>query len=99
MKLAVIGLGYVGLPLAVAFAKQKIIVYGIDKDGKKIKALKKKKSYIGDVSEEDVREVINSGYLYATNDYSELANSNAVIICVPTPLRKSREPDISPLMH
>ena len=95
MKLAVIGLGYVGLPLAVAFGKQKVVVYGIDLDKKKVKMLKNGKSYVGDVLDKDVKKLIDSDYLNPTSEYSKLKDADAVIICVPTPLRKSREPDIS----
>jgi len=95
MKIAVIGLGYVGLPLAVAFGKQKVSVGGIDLDKRKIKALKNGKSYIGDVRDEDIKALIKSGCLNPTDDYSVIKDSDAVIICVPTPLRKSREPDVS----
>ena len=95
MKLAVIGLGYVGLPLAVAFGKQKVVVYGIDLDKKKVKMLKNGKSYVGDVLDKDVKKLIDSNYLNPTSEYSKLKDADAVIICVPTPLRKSREPDIS----
>jgi len=95
MKLAVIGLGYVGLPLAVSFGKQKVAVYGIDVDKDKVKMLKNGKSYVGDVSNKDIKGLVGSGYLNPTSNYSILKDADVVIICVPTPLRKSREPDIS----
>lgn len=95
MKIAIIGLGYVGLPLAVAFGKQKVVVYGIDLDKKKVEMLKNGKSYVGDVLDKDVKKLIDSSHLNPTSEYSKLKDVDAVIICVPTPLRKSREPDIS----
>ena len=95
MKLVVVGLGYVGLPLAVAFGKQKVVVNGVDVDKKKVKMLKNGKSYVGDVSDKDIKELIDSGYLNPTSNYSKLKGVDVVIICVPTPLSKSREPDIS----
>lgn len=94
-KLAVIGLGYVGLPLAVEFAKANLSVIGIDIDKKKIDSLRLKKSYIQDVSSEDVRDLVRRGLLNATSDYSKLKDCDGVIVCVPTPLGKTREPDIS----
>lgn len=95
MKLAIIGLGYVGLPLAVSFGKQKVVVNGIDLDRKKVKMLKNGKSYVGDVSNKDIKELVDFGYLNPMSNYLKLKDADAVIICVPTPLRKSREPDIS----
>lgn len=94
-RVAVIGLGYVGLPLAVEFAKKGFQVIGIDIDKMKITALRLKKSYIQDVPTRDVEEITNKHRFVATLDYSQLKNSDAVIVCVPTPLGKTREPDIS----
>ncbi|MBU2540955.1 MAG: nucleotide sugar dehydrogenase [Candidatus Omnitrophica bacterium] len=94
-KLAVIGLGYVGLPLAVEFAKRGYSVLGIDVDNKKITQLCSKKSYIQDVSSRDIIEIVNRGRFKATTDFTQLKNQDGVIICVPTPLSKTREPDIS----
>ncbi len=94
-KIGVIGLGYVGLPLAVEFAKKGFKVYGIDVSKKRVSDLKKGSSYILDVSSRDLREVVKNGNLTATCDFSVLKKLDAVIICVPTPLRKTREPDIS----
>ncbi|RKY37260.1 MAG: UDP-N-acetyl-D-glucosamine dehydrogenase, partial [Candidatus Omnitrophota bacterium] len=92
---AVIGLGYVGLPLAVEYAKAGFKVIGIDLDDNKIKAISNQKSYIADVSQKDLSEVVGSGNLKATTDYSILKAVDTINICVPTPLRKSRDPDIS----
>ncbi|MCP4650130.1 MAG: nucleotide sugar dehydrogenase [PVC group bacterium] len=95
IKCAVIGLGYVGLPLAVEFAKAGYEVIGIDLDEKKVKAINKKKSYIEDVKESDVKEMVASGRLRATSGYEILKKVDTINICVPTPLRKTRDPDIS----
>ncbi|OGP35334.1 MAG: UDP-N-acetyl-D-glucosamine dehydrogenase [Deltaproteobacteria bacterium GWC2_65_14] len=92
---AVVGLGYVGLPLAVEFAEAGIPVIGIDSDGAKIRAIRAGKSYIGDVSSESLRAVVEAGRLRATSDYSALAEADTVNICVPTPLRKTKDPDLS----
>jgi UDP-N-acetyl-D-glucosamine dehydrogenase len=93
--LSVIGLGYVGLPLAVEMAKAGIRVYGIDVDPAKVKAVNAGKSYVQDVSAKDLASVVRSGRLTATLDYGVLRRSDIVDICVPTPLRKTRDPDIS----
>jgi UDP-N-acetyl-D-glucosamine dehydrogenase len=92
---AVIGLGYVGLPLAMEIAAAGFKVIGIDLDQGKIAALKTGKSYIGDVSEELVAQNLKSGKFLPTYDFGALAGADTVSICVPTPLSKSRDPDIS----
>jgi len=91
--ISIIGLGYVGLPLAIAFAEKGIEVVGIDKDSEKIDMLKQGRSYIEDVSSKDVKE--NLVYFYPTTDFSSLSSVDNVIICVPTPLSKSKDPDVS----
>ena len=92
---AVIGLGYVGLPLAMEVAKAGFNVIGIDVDQNKINALKQSKSYILDVPESTLTTQIKSGKFTATADFSALAQADTVSICVPTPLSKSRDPDVS----
>jgi len=92
----IIGLGYVGLPLAVAFAQEGCDVIGVDVDPRKIEAIEAGESYIEDVSPELLREV--SGRIHATTRYARLAKADAVVICVPTPLTRNREPDLGPLM-
>jgi len=94
-RIGVIGLGYVGLPLAVAFAEAGFRVTGIDLDAEKIKALQAGINYIPDVSDILLKQVRHSAYLDATSDFSVLKKLDAVSICVPTPLRKTRDPDIS----
>ena len=91
----VVGLGYVGLPLAVEFCKRGFAVYGVDKSEKKIEILRKGKSYIGDVSDEAVKSCIETGRFHVSIDYKVLAQAQAISICVPTPLRKTKDPDMS----
>ncbi len=92
---AVIGLGYVGLPLAVEYAQAGIQVVGVDSDGEKIRAIRSGESYIDDVPSESIKTLVASGRLRATSDYSILAEADTVNICVPTPLRKTKDPDLS----
>jgi UDP-N-acetyl-D-glucosamine dehydrogenase len=94
-RLGVIGLGYVGLPLAVEFARAGFQVIGFDVAEDKVKELKAGRSYIPDVPSEHVAEVIKSGTLIATTDPTALADVDIIDICVPTPLRKTRDPDLS----
>ena len=94
-RMAVLGMGYVGLPLAVVFAEAGFEVLGVDPDANKIKALKAGQSYIGDVTSEQVARLVKAKKLNATTDFAELASADAVSICVPTPLRKTGDPDLS----
>jgi UDP-N-acetyl-D-glucosamine dehydrogenase len=91
----VIGLGYVGLPLAVEFGLAGYKVLGIDVDENRVRQLKRGKSYIQDVPTRDVRALVRSGHLTATTDFSALRRADAVNVCVPTPLSKQRDPDVS----
>jgi UDP-N-acetyl-D-glucosamine dehydrogenase len=93
MKVGVVGLGYVGLPLAVAFADEGHEVVGLDADPRKIDAIAEGRSYIEDVASERLAAL--DGKLTATSRYPDLSSCDAVIICVPTPLTNSREPDLS----
>jgi UDP-N-acetyl-D-glucosamine dehydrogenase len=92
---AVIGLGYVGLPLAMEIAAAGFHVIGIDLDRDKIATLKQRKSYILDVPEKTITRAMESGSFTPTSDFTVLADADTVSICVPTPLSKSRDPDIS----
>jgi UDP-N-acetyl-D-glucosamine dehydrogenase len=92
-KVGIIGLGYVGLPLAVAFGDAGVDVVGVDVDQSKVDALSESRSYIEDVPSERLAGI--AARLTATTDYAELASCDAVMICVPTPLTKSREPDLA----
>ena len=94
-RIGVIGLGYVGLPLAVEFAKEGFRVTGIDLDAKRVKGVNRARSYILDVPSEDLRKLRQARRLSATSSFNVLSAQDAIIICVPTPLRKTREPDMS----
>jgi UDP-N-acetyl-D-glucosamine dehydrogenase len=93
----VIGLGYVGLPLAVAFAEEGVDVIALDVDQRKVEAVAAGDSYIEDVPAEALRAV--AGRIHATTRYARLAKADAVLICVPTPLTLNREPDLGPLIE
>ncbi len=90
----IIGLGYVGLPLAVEFAKNNVSVIGFDVSSEKIDTLKKGLNYIDDIEEEDFKNAISKKFNF-TNDFSNLNICDAIIICVPTPLDKFKKPDMS----
>jgi len=94
-KIGVIGLGYAGLPLAVEFAKAGFHVKGIDIDRDKVQMINRGECYIKDIPEGELRELVKDNRLEATSDFSVLKGVDAVSICVPTPLRKTRDPDIS----
>jgi UDP-N-acetyl-D-glucosamine dehydrogenase len=94
-RIGIIGLGYVGLPLAVEFAKEGFDVTGFDVDESKVTEINAGRSYIGDVTTADVAAAVNAGRLHATTDMSKLHNMDAIDICVPTPLRKTKDPDMS----
>ncbi|HEY61498.1 MAG TPA: nucleotide sugar dehydrogenase [Anaerolineae bacterium] len=92
---AVLGLGYVGLPLTTVFAEKGFIVIGIDLDERKVDRINNKESYIQDVPNEQIARLVQEGNLSATTDFSVLKDADAVSICVPTPLRKTGDPDLS----
>jgi UDP-N-acetyl-D-glucosamine dehydrogenase len=94
-RLAVVGLGYVGLPLAVEFAQAGLAVVGIEVDARKVAAIGRGESYIPDVASATVAALTQAGRLSATSDYAVLRECDAVSICVPTPLNKTRDPDMS----
>ena len=91
----VIGLGYVGLPLATEFAARGFKATGFEVDRNKVAQINAGRSYIGDVSTQQVKESVDAGRLRATTDFDHLKECDAIIICVPTPLRKTKEPDVS----
>lgn len=91
----VVGLGYVGLPLALAFAEQGVSVVGFEVDQAKADAVNAGTSYIGDVDSAALSAAIQAGTLRATTDFSQLADVDVISVCVPTPLSKSRDPDLS----
>ena len=94
-RIGVIGLGYVGLPLAAEFAKEGFRVTGFEIDPKRVAALNAGRSYIQDVPTAEVRGLVRDGRLRATLDFDELKTMDAIDICVPTPLRKTKDPDVS----
>jgi UDP-N-acetyl-D-glucosamine dehydrogenase len=95
MKIAIIGLGYVGLPLSFQFARSGVTVLGLDIDTAKVDALNQGRSYIKHIPAAAVAEALKSGAFSASIDFSRIGEVSAIIICVPTPLNKNREPDIS----
>jgi UDP-N-acetyl-D-glucosamine dehydrogenase len=94
-RVGVIGLGYVGLPLAVEFARRGLRSVGFEVDAHKAEQINRGESYIGDVTSKALSEVVSSERLHATTDFDEISSCDCLIICVPTPLRKTKEPDIS----
>ncbi len=94
-KITVMGLGYVGLPLVVEFAKAGFYAYGYEVDNSKVERLKAGRSYILDVSDDDIVSTVSKGKFHPTVDAEVIKDSDVVVICVPTPLRKTRDPDLS----
>jgi UDP-N-acetyl-D-glucosamine dehydrogenase len=94
-RIGVIGLGYVGLPLAVEFAMKGFDVTGLDVDESKVREINAGRSYILDVKTEDEKACVDAGRLRASSDMSHLKDMDAIDICVPTPLRKTKDPDLS----
>jgi UDP-N-acetyl-D-glucosamine dehydrogenase len=95
VSVAVIGLGYVGLPLSVEFATAGLNVVGLDVDERKVQSILARESYIPDVETSEIARLVDAGNLSASTDFSLLANADAIIIAVPTPLRKTKDPDVS----
>ena len=97
--IAIIGLGYVGLPLCLQFARNGVQVLGLDIDATKVDAINASQSYIHHITAESVADQVTAGRLTASTDFSRIAECEAIIICVPTPLSKNREPDISYILN
>ena len=95
IKTAIIGLGYVGLPLALRFASKDCFVLGLDLDSSKTESINLGNSYIKHIDSAEIESVVESGRLVASTDFSRISEVDSVIICVPTPLNKFRDPDIS----
>ncbi|HLV85618.1 MAG TPA: nucleotide sugar dehydrogenase [Candidatus Sulfotelmatobacter sp.] len=93
-KIGIIGLGYVGLPLALLYSEQRFPVTGFDIDARKVETLSKGASYIYRITAEEIQAARSQGFI-ATSDYSQLSAMDAIIICVPTPLNEYHEPDLS----
>jgi len=94
-NVAIIGLGYIGLPLSLQFARSCVAVIGIDIDSAKISALNEGKTYIKHISDGAIQEALASGKFTASTDFGRVKEVESVIVCVPTPLTKTREPDLS----
>ena len=94
-KIGVIGLGYVGLPLAVEFTNAGFSTLGIDIDGNKVQLINDGKNYIKDVDDNLLKNLVEKNLLSATSDFSKVAELDCISICVPTPLNKEKNPDIS----
>ena len=99
MKISIVGLGYVGLPLALQFARSNVTVIGLDVDQAKVDMVNRAESYIKHIAREAIAEVIQDKRLCASTDFSRIKGVDAVIICVPSPLNKNREPDISYILE
>src|ERR1700690_4309415 len=95
MKIAIVGLGYVGLPLSLQFARSGVTMLGLDIDNAKVDALNQGRSYIKHIPAETISAAVEAKTFSASTDFSLLRGVEAVVICVPTPLNKNREPDIS----
>ena len=99
MTISIIGLGYVGLPLAVEFAKKGHTVFGIDISSERIEKLKASDNYIADVSDADLSDVIQSGKLLPVPGFEACAESHAIIVCVPTPITENKDPDLTAIKN
>lgn len=99
MKIAVVGLGYVGLPLSLQFARSGAIVLGLDVDPVKVELLNSGRSYIKHIPAADIKASIQNRSFSASTDFARVREIEAIIICVPTPLNKNREPDISYILQ
>src|SRR3954467_13820778 len=93
--ISIVGMGYVGLPLAIQFARSGLSVVGLDIDQSKVDSINAGQSYIKHIAAKTIAEVLKAGRLSASTDFATIKDVDAVIICVPTPLNKNREPDIS----
>src|SRR5262245_14827801 len=94
-RVGIVGLGYVGLPLAVEFAKAGFCVTGIDVSEDKVKRVNAGDSYVGDISSATLAPLVEAGKLRATTDFAAVRDLDTINICVPTPLRKTKDPDMS----
>jgi UDP-N-acetyl-D-glucosamine dehydrogenase len=99
MKIAIVGLGYVGLPLSLQFARSGVEVLGLDIDPAKVESLNQGQSYIRHIAPSAIAEPVKAGRFKASTDFAGIREVAAVIICVPTPLNKNREPDISYILE
>jgi UDP-N-acetyl-D-glucosamine dehydrogenase len=95
MNVGIVGLGYVGLPLGLAFAREGVEVVGLDADGRRVESINDGESHVEDVPAADLAASVRAGRLRATGNYDDLAPLDAIVICVPTPLTANRQPDLS----
>ncbi len=98
-KIGVVGLGYVGLPLALEFVRSGYCVTGIDKSKERVESLKKGESYVIDIRDEDIAQFVEKGLLHVTDDASVLSSLDVISVCVPTPLTKTKDPDMSYIIN
>ena len=99
MTIAIIGLGYVGLPLCLQFARSGVRVLGLDIDAKKVRALSAGRSYIQHIPADEIGKLVRAGKFSASTNFSEIKQVEAILICVPTPLKKNRTPDLSYVLN
>jgi UDP-N-acetyl-D-glucosamine dehydrogenase len=97
-QVCVVGLGYVGLPMALAFSEVGFPVCGFDMDANRVEKLSQGKSYISDVSDDQLQVGLSQGTFRATSDPEVLGQSDVILICVPTPLAKSKDPDLRAIL-
>jgi UDP-N-acetyl-D-glucosamine dehydrogenase len=97
-RVGVVGLGYVGLPLALAFAQAGSRVIGLDVDSRRVEAIKSGRSYVEDVPAAELDRAVATGTLTASTSYDALEEADAIVVCVPTPLDENRQPDLGPLV-
>jgi UDP-N-acetyl-D-glucosamine dehydrogenase len=97
-RVGIVGLGYVGLPLALAFGSEGVEVVGLDIEPRRIEQIRAGESYVEDVDSADLSNAVSGGLLVATTNYDELAAAEAIVICVPTPLTENRQPDLGPVI-
>lgn len=95
VKIGIVGFGYVGMPLGVEFAENGVEVTAFETDEKKVKSVNSGRSYVIDIKDSQLGPLVKKGLIKATGNFSDLKKQDAVIICVPTPLRKSKDPDVS----
>lgn len=97
-SVGVVGLGYVGLPLAIAFAREGVNVVGLDVDSRRVERIRAAESYVEDVPSTELGDAVASGAFTATANYDDLAVVDAIVVCVPTPLTANRQPDLAPVI-